>query len=179
MPRNWRIVLAADHDVDIVLAAQAMVHYRQEAVGVGREVDPDNFRLLVDDMVDKPGVLVREAIVVLAPHVGGQQIVQRGDLAPPRHFRARFEPLGVLGEHRVDDPDERLVGVEQPVPSGQQVSFEPAHALVLAEHRVQDAFLGREEQCSCTRAVWKTSHQLLWQTVLIGFLIGDRRPWSK
>ena len=40
----------------------------------------------------------------------------------------------MLVEHRVDDVDERLVAVEQPVPSGEQVTLEPALAKVLGQH---------------------------------------------
>ena len=43
----------------------------------------------------------------------------------------------MLTEHRVNDADEGLIAVEQPVPSRQQVAFQPALALMLAEHRVQ------------------------------------------
>ena len=48
-------------------------------------------------------------------------------------WRRDLEPLGVLVEHRVDDVDERLVAVEEPVPPGEEVALEPALALVLAE----------------------------------------------
>ena len=53
-----------------------------------------------------------------------------------RHGRCArdLQPLGVLVEHRIDDVDERLVAVEQPVPAGEQVALEPALALMLAEH---------------------------------------------
>ena len=51
----------------------------------------------------------------------------------------------MLAEHRVDDANEGLIAVEQPVPPGQKISFQPALALVLAEHRVQHASGGREE----------------------------------
>ena len=51
----------------------------------------------------------------------------------------------MLAEHRVDDANEGLIAVEQPVPPGQQISFQPTLALVLAEHRVQHASGGREE----------------------------------
>ena len=77
-------MLAGDDDVDVVAAAQAVVHHRQQAVRIGRQVDPHDLGLLVDDVVDEARVLVREAVVVLAPDVRGQQVVQRGDLAPPR-----------------------------------------------------------------------------------------------
>src|SRR3546814_11938930 len=45
-----------------------------------------------------------------------------------------LEPLGVLVEHRIDDVHERLIAVEHAVTSGEQVSLEPALALMLAEH---------------------------------------------
>ena len=51
----------------------------------------------------------------------------------------------MLAEHRVDDANEGLIAVEQSVPPGQQISFQPALALVLAEHRVQHATGRREE----------------------------------
>src|SRR5665648_1141471 len=88
---------------------------------------------------------MREAVVILLPDVGGEQIVQRGDLPAPGQFQRYLQPLGVLAEHRVDDANEGLIAVEQPVPPGQQISFQPTLALVLAEHRVQDASGGREE----------------------------------
>jgi hypothetical protein len=49
--RRW--VFAGDHDVDVVAAAQAVVHHRQQAVGVRRQVDPHDLGLLVDDVVDE------------------------------------------------------------------------------------------------------------------------------
>ena len=46
--------LLAGHDhVDVVAAAQAVVGHRQQAVGVRRQVDPDDVGLLVDDVVDE------------------------------------------------------------------------------------------------------------------------------
>ena len=64
-----RRLLAGDDHVDVVAAAQAVVGDRQERVRVGRQVDADDLRLLVHDVVDEAGVLVREAVVVLAPDV--------------------------------------------------------------------------------------------------------------
>ena len=85
-------------------------------------------------MVDEARILVAEAVVVLAPDMARQQIVQRPDRPPPGDVVAHLQPLGVLVEHRVDDVDEGLVAREEAVPAGQQIAFEPALALVLAEH---------------------------------------------
>ena len=63
-----------------------------------------------------------------------KQVVERGDRPPPGDVVADLQPLGVLIEHRIDDVDERLVAGEEPVPAGQQIAFEPALALVLAQH---------------------------------------------
>jgi len=127
-------VFACDHDVDVVAAAQAVVHHRQQAVCIRRKVDTHDLGLLVHNVVDKAGILVREAVVILAPDMRGQKVVQRGHLPPPWQARCDLQPFGVLVEHRVNDVDERLVAVEEPVPPRQQVPLEPALALVLAEH---------------------------------------------
>ena len=54
-------MLARDDDVDVVAAAQAVVGDREERVGVGRQVDADDVRLLVHHVVDEPGVLMGES----------------------------------------------------------------------------------------------------------------------
>jgi len=51
----------------------------------------------------------------------------------------------MLTEHRIDDADEGLVAIEQSVPPGEQIPFQPSLALVLAEHRVQNPTGGREK----------------------------------
>ena len=83
-----RRLLAGDDHVDVVLRAQAVVGDRQERVRVRRQVDADDLRLLVHDVVDEPGVLVREAVVVLPPDVRGEQVVERRDRPSPRDRRA-------------------------------------------------------------------------------------------
>jgi hypothetical protein len=52
------------------------------------------------------------------------------------------EPLRVLVEHRVDDVDERLVAIEEPVPAGQQVALEPALTLMLGKDLDDAPFRG-------------------------------------
>ena len=63
----------------------------------------------------KPGILVGEAVVVLLPHVRGQEVVEGRDLSPPGESERDLEPLGVLVEHGIDDVDEGLVAVEHAV----------------------------------------------------------------
>src|SRR5271166_3350745 len=69
-------LLARDHDVDVVAAAQAMVGNRKQAVSVRRQIDADDLGFLVDDMVDESRVLMTEAVVILAPDMARQEVVQ-------------------------------------------------------------------------------------------------------
>ncbi len=71
----WEGVLACHHHIDVIPAAQAVIENRQQAIGVGRKVNPHDIGLLVDDMVDETGILVREAVVILLPDMRGEQIV--------------------------------------------------------------------------------------------------------
>src|SRR5208283_1122655 len=50
-----RRVFARDHDVYVMAAAQAVVHHRQQAVGVRRQVNPHDLSLLVHNVVDETG----------------------------------------------------------------------------------------------------------------------------
>src|SRR5208283_3776640 len=81
----------------------------------------------------------------LLPDVGGEQIVQRGDLPPPGQFQRYLQPFGVLAEHRIDNADEGFIAVKQSVPSGEQITLQPTLALVLTEHRVKHASGGCEK----------------------------------
>ena len=138
-----RRLLAGNDDVDVVPAAQAVIGDRQQAVGVGRQVDADDLGLLVDDVIDKSGILMAEAVVILSPDMARQEVVQRTDRSPPGNVIAHLQPLGVLVEHRIDDVDERLVAGEEAVPAGQEIALEPALALMLAQH-LHDPSIGRQ-----------------------------------
>ena len=127
-------VFAGHHHVDVMSAAQAVIEDRQQAIGIGRQIHPNDVGFLVDHVIEESRVLVRETVVILLPDVGRQQIVQRRDFPAPGQFQRYLQPLGVLAEHRIDNTNEGLVAVEQPVASGQQISFKPALALVFAEH---------------------------------------------
>jgi hypothetical protein len=163
--------LFAGHDyVDVVVAAQAVVRHGQQVVGVRRRVHPDAFGLLVHDVVDEAGVLVGRPVVVLAPHVRGEQVVQRRDRLAPTQVPGDLQPLGVLVEHRVDDVYERLVAGEQAVPAGEEVDLQPALAGVLGHDGVRhlvievkpstDDVLGVIEATLQGRAGEQPAHQL-------------------
>ena len=107
-----------------------MVSNAEEAVGVRREVDADDLGLFVDNMVDEPRILVTEAIVVLAPDMRTEQVVERSDRATPGNVVGHLQPFGVLVEHRVDDMDKGLVAAEETVSACQKITFKPALALM-------------------------------------------------
>ena len=135
-------MLAGHDDVHIVPALDAVVEAGEQAVGIGRQIHPHHVRLLVGHMVQKAGVLMGKAIVILLPNVGGQNIVQRGNIVPPGQLVAHFQPLGVLGEHGVHNADEGLVAVKEAVAARQQVALQEALAEVLGEHGVHDPAIG-------------------------------------
>ena len=98
---------------DHVPAPQTVGQHGEKTVGVRREIGPDDGGLLVDHMVEEPGILVGGTVVVLAPDVAGQEVVERRQGAPPRQLGGDFQPLGVLVEHGVHHVDEGLVRIEQ------------------------------------------------------------------
>jgi len=130
---DGRGLFAGNDHVDVVAAAQAMVGDGEQAIGIGRQIDPDDFGFLVDDVVMKPRVLVREAVVRPGARRATRAVIERGD-GRPGNVIADLQPLGVLVEHRIDDVDERLVTGEEPVPPVSRYPSEPALALMFAQH---------------------------------------------
>ena len=116
-------VLGSDQHVDIVAAADAVVKAGEQAVGIRRQVEAHDVGLLVGDVVQKAGILVGVAVVVLLPYVGGEDQVQAGDALPPGQLVADLEPLGVLCDHAVHHADKALVAGKEAVTAGQQIAF--------------------------------------------------------
>src|ERR1700722_12774879 len=86
---------------------------------------------------------MRETVVVLPPDMAGEQVVERGDRSTPWDLPGRLQPLCVLGDHRVDNRDERFVRVEQTMPTGQEVTLQPSLAEVLAQNFHHPAVAGQ------------------------------------
>ena len=129
-------MLGGDQHIHIVPAGNAVVEAGEQAVGVRGQIHPHHIGLLIGHMIQEAGVLVGEAVVILLPDVGGEDIVQGGDVLPPGQLVAGFQPLGVLGKHGVHNPDEGFITVEKAVASGEQITLQPAFAHVLGEHGV-------------------------------------------
>ena len=53
-----------------------MVRNRNQHIGIGREIDPYDLRLLVHDMIDETRVLMAETVVVLPPNMGSEKVIQ-------------------------------------------------------------------------------------------------------
>src|SRR6187402_1078115 len=130
--RGW--MLACNYNIDVMPAAQAMIDDGQQAVCIGWQIHPHYLRFLVHHMVDEARILMRESIVVLAPDMRCKKVVQGRDRAAPWNLSRDLQPLCMLVKHRSDDVNECLVAIEQAVPAGEQVTLQPAFALVLAEH---------------------------------------------
>ena len=72
-------MLGRHDDVDIVAALDAVIEAAEQAVCIGRQVQTDNIRLFVSDVVKETRVLMGKAVVVLLPYVGSQNQVERRD----------------------------------------------------------------------------------------------------
>ncbi len=136
-------LLVRNDDIDVVAASEAVVRDREQTVGVGGQVDARHFRALVRHNVDKARVLVSKSVVILAPDRRRDQQIQRCDLPAPGESIANRQPLGVLIEHRVDHMHEGLIGRNEPVTAGKQVSLQHALYGVLAEH-LHHSSVGRQ-----------------------------------
>ena len=139
-----RVLGGHDH-IDIVAAADTVVNAAEQAVGIGRQVQPHHIGGLVGNMVQKAGVLMGKAIVVLGPDGGSQNDVEGGDVLAPGDIPAELEPFGVLGNHGVHDADKGLIAVEESMAAGEQIALQPAFAHVLGELAVHDAAVDGEE----------------------------------
>ena len=129
------ILLVGDDDVDVIARTQAMVRHAQQAVRIGRQIDADDVRAFIGDHVQKSGILMGEAVVILPPDQRCDEDVDRGHRRAPVQLLLRFlQPFGVLIEHRIDDVDEGFVGGKEAVTAGEDVSFEPAFERMLAQH---------------------------------------------
>ena len=132
-------MLGGHQHVDIISAAHTMVKAAQQAVGVWRKIHTHHISLFIGKMVNKAGILMGIAVVVLLPYIGRQDIIQRGNVRPPRQFSGHLQPFGMLRGHGVHNTDEGLIAVKNTMPPCQQISFQPALAAVLRQHRIHNA----------------------------------------
>src|ERR1700733_5063990 len=132
-----------DDQIDVVAAAQTMIRHRKQAVGIGRQIDAHDVGLFVCHMIDEARILVREAVVILAPDMRREQVIQRRDRLAPGHLLADLEPFCMLIEHRIDDVDEGFVAREKAMSSGEEIPFKPAFAQMFAQH-LHDAAIDAE-----------------------------------
>src|SRR5215211_1771594 len=129
-----QLELLVDHDqVDVVAAPETVVGHREEAVGVGRQVDARDGASFREHDVDQARPLVREAVVVVTPGGRGQKNVQGCHGLAPREVDRLLEPLGVLDRHGSRDHGEGLVGRVESVTPAQEVALEPALAQMFAQ----------------------------------------------
>src|SRR5262249_8278118 len=82
-----QLLVGNDH-INVVLAPESVIRYRQQTFRVGRQVNACRGGALIQNNVEETRILVRESVVVLPPNRGGDQEVQRRDIAPPREMVA-------------------------------------------------------------------------------------------
>jgi len=126
-------LLAAGDDVDVVAAAQAVIENVEQAIGIGRVVNANDFAAPLQGVVNKAGRLMAESIVIVAPAVAGEQNVERRERTAPGKLDALLHPFRVLRDHRIDHLRERFVRRPDTVAAGEQITFEPAFAEMFAQ----------------------------------------------
>ena len=71
-----RGMFSRDDDVDVMAAAQAVIHDGEQTVSVRRQIDAHDLGLLIHDVIDESGILMGETVVILTPDVRGEQVIQ-------------------------------------------------------------------------------------------------------
>src|SRR3954451_1389091 len=72
-----KLGLLPSHDnVNEIARTQALVGDEKKGIDVGRKIDTDDIRFLVDDMIAETWILMRKAVVILLPHMRCQQIIE-------------------------------------------------------------------------------------------------------
>ena len=142
----WRRLLACENSVDAVSGGVSFLAHGQQKVGIGRIIDVYHVIVvvaLVEQNIDKAWILVREAIVVLSPHVARKQYIDGRDGLAPRDMADRcLKPLCVLVDHGVHNVHERLVAGPNTITTGQHVALKQAFALMLGK-LLDDVAYGR------------------------------------
>ena len=85
---KMELLVGNDH-IDVVLASEAVVGNRQQAIRVGRKINASDLGALVQHNVEETGILVRETVMVLPPDRRSDQKVQRRDLLAARRGDCR------------------------------------------------------------------------------------------
>ena len=93
------ILFVGDDDIDVVATVEAVIHYGEETVPVGWEIDAYDFGRFISDDVEKAWILVGEAVVILTPHGCGEEDVEGGHFGAPFDFEAFFKPFAMLVDH--------------------------------------------------------------------------------
>ena len=116
-------MLAANHQVDIILRPQAMGHSRKETVRIGRKIDSSKSRLEVQNSADEGRILVREAVVLLPGPCRSLDVVKRSTGLAPGRLNCHLGELGILDHHGMNDPEERLITREESSSARQGISL--------------------------------------------------------
>ena len=112
-------LLIRHDDVAHICFRQGHLRHRQQAVGIGRQIHPHHRPALIAGQIDEAGILMGEAVVILAPYGGGDQAIPGTDRRPPAGVvNTGFQPFAVLVEHGGDHVGEGFVGMEEAVSAG-------------------------------------------------------------
>lgn len=132
-PHRCRL-FAADHEIDVVLGAEAMGDGRQETIRVGGKVDTRELGLEIQDGTDEGRVLMGESIMLLAGPCRGFKVVEGATRLTPGCLGGHFRELRILNHHSLDNAQESFITGEEPCAASQSVSLEHSLASMLRQN---------------------------------------------
>ena len=89
-----------EYYIHLLVAAKSVISNAQQAVLIRRKINPRHLWTLVRHYIQKSGVLMCEPIVILPPHQGRDQQVDRRYRSSLTQFElALLKPLRMLIEH--------------------------------------------------------------------------------
>ena len=77
-------LFTGNNNIHIIAATETVIRHRKQTVGVRREIYAHDLGFLVYNVIDEARILMAKTVMILAPHVRGEQIVKRGDGPAPR-----------------------------------------------------------------------------------------------
>ena len=130
----WEVAFSSNYYTYCVFFVHNFFKSGEHAVGIRRVVDLAEFTVFLENIGNEGRVLVRIAVVILAPADAGLEVDGGANRFAPRYLEGLFHKFGVLVDHAGDDGGEGFVADENAVASSEQVALVPTLEGVFGEH---------------------------------------------
>lgn len=138
-----RRLLAAHHQINVVLRPQTMRRGGEETVRIRRQVHSGKLGLEVQHRTNEGRVLMTEPVMLLPRPCRGLNIVETSARLPPLRLAAHLDELGVLHHHGLDDAEEGFVRREETRATSKGVTLHQALAGMFGKDLDDATAMGR------------------------------------